>query len=71
MNSNMVKCDNCGRKFAMIDQSPEAPQGVTFVLVDNTSISLCRYCLIDLGKGTFKPKSAKLKKIWREAGDDE
>lgn len=70
MSSNMVKCDNCGRKFAMIDQSQEAPQGVTFVLEGNTSISLCRYCLIDLGKGTFKPKSAKLKKMWKEDGVD-
>lgn len=62
--SGAVKCDNCGvvlRKLPL----EKTPQGVTFVLEDNTALTLCRQCIFEIGSGKFKPKSKKLKSMWK------
>lgn len=69
-NSGAVKCDNCGAVLRKLPQE-ETPQGVTFVLEDKQELTLCRSCLIELGSGNFKPKSKKLKSLWKETTQDD
>lgn len=68
--SGAVKCDNCGAVLRKLPQE-ETPQGMTFVLEDKTKLTFCRSCLLDMGSGKFKPKSKKLKSMWKETTQDE
>ena len=54
-----MKCDVCGREFKSGNRADGNPNGMTFLLQDGNSITMCADCIIEKGREVHKERMKK------------
>lgn len=63
-----LKCDKCNRVFISGNGIDGLPNGVGFQQQDGNIITLCKACIMEIGKLKEAGDEAGLKSFWNELG---
>lgn len=65
-----LKCDKCERVFISGNGSDGLPNGVGFEMQDGTVKTLCKACIMELGRLKDAGDEAGAKSFWQDLGVD-
>lgn len=63
-----ITCDKCSSKFISGNGADGLPNGVGFALQDGRTITLCKVCIMELGRLKEAEDGDGFKKFWAELG---